>query len=1098
MFMKSNFAGRILQVIEALDYGDAVSRQACEIEEMLHRMGYSTGIYSRWHHQKMEHARSDLEELQVTDRDIVIFHFSGFSEYVLPFLQRFRCTKVCVYHNITPPSFFKAGTGIYEHCRKGIEQLPDIIKSFHFFWGDSAYNIEQLVNAGARREKCAVVPIIVERAPRDLEPRLERQQGTWMFLGRVAANKAHIKLVELFAEVRAESAELAERFYLVGGFQDDDAYYVELVRRIGELNLQKHVVITGKVTDAKVAEHFARSSIYVSMSEHEGFGVPLIEAALADLPVVALNNTAVGETMGAGQGAVYSTSELKDLIKRILRDPAERSRVLMEQKKNALRFSRYSVEGALESALAHILPGRDFDAKVSVVICTYNRRDLLDRCLDYLQYQTNQNFEVVVVDGPSTDGTEAVLARYNERIKIGRNPERNLSKSRNLGIELASGSIIAFIDDDALPFDDWIDTLIREFSTSPLTLAGLGGPVYYAGTLKYQAEDIGINRFAEAKPNIDSADIGSNGWERSLLGTNACFRASALHDAMGFDEQFDYFLDESELSFRLQRNNLVVGYCADLFLRHEFAQSHNRGGKYKYNWFTICKNTAYFIAAYSGYSGDALSQFVARRILEERIKPLEAGFAAGEVSSDELTQYVEAINAGVQQGLADAEGFPRTRKLAETKTPFLPFTRAAAYPLLGRDLNRLHICIVSKEFPPFGASGGIGTLYYHLASELLLMGHEVTVITPADEAGDYIQGRFAVRYVKRERAVSDLDANPAAAFVDNLNWSVSALAAIAELHDEKPVDVVDSALWDSECLAFSLLEHDARPPLVVRLVTPFPVAEKLNGWSIPDRDRDLLRAAEQSLIANADAVVPISESIAGTIENEYGISRDERWHHSHCGMAYWTFFDSQHGYTDLPSTTGKPFPVPPGAKLVLFVGRLESRKGVDLLLNAANEFLAADGEAHLLLAGRDIENWTGRSQDILAKSILNRVHFFGEVSDATREKLLHAAYCLVFPSRYESFGLVPLEAFTHGVPVVASNAGAIPEVVSDGRSGLLFDSGNAQALASKVTLLLSQNELRARLSEGAKRQSKKFSSRKTAIQAIEIYSQLLRPRSAAG
>lgn len=1091
--MKSNFAGRIFQVIEALDYGDAVSRQVCEIGEMLRRMGYSTGTYSRWYHEKVEHLRTDLKELQVTDRDIVIFHFSGFSEFALPFLQKFRCTKVCVYHNITPPSFFKTGTEIYEHCKKGIEQLPEIINAFHFFWGDSSYNIEQLVNAGARQDKCSVVPIIVGGARKDQDAGQVKQQGTWMFLARVAANKAHVKLVELFAEVRAENSELAERLYLVGGFKDDDPYYVEVIKRISELNLKERVIFTGKITDSEVGEHFARSAIYVSMSEHEGFGVPLIEAALADLPVVALKNTAIGETMGAGSGAVNSTGELKQLIKRILCDPAQRAGLLAEQKNNALRFSRYAVEGALEGALAKILPGPGYDASVSVVICTYNRCDLLERCLDYLTYQTNQNFEVVVVNGPSTDGTEEVMARYGHRIKIGRNPERNLSKSRNLGIELASGSIVAFIDDDALPFDDWIATLIREFSASPFTVAGLGGPVYYAGTLEYQAEDIGINRFAEASVNIDSAEIGRNGWERSLLGTNTCFRADALREVKGFDEQFDYFLDESELCFRMQQNNLIVGYCADLFLRHEFAQSHNRAGKHKYNWFTICKNTAYFIAAYSGYSGEALSEYIATRMLDERIKPLKAGLAAGEVSADELNKYVDAINAGVRQGLADAGGFPRTRKIEESKTPFLPFTRATAYPLLGRDIRRLHICIVSKEFPPFGASGGIGTLYYHLASELLLMGHEVTVITPRDKAGHYTRGRFAVRYVPREQAIFDSGTNPATAFVGNLNWSVSALAAVAALHEEKPVDVVDSALWDSECLAFSLIERNTRPPLVVRLVTPFPVAEKLNGWSVPDKDRDLLRAAEQSLIGNADAVVPISESIARTIEDEYGILRDTRWLTSHCGIAYWTFFDSLQGYADLPSIDGKPFPVPAGAKLVLFVGRLESRKGVDVLLNAANEFLAADADAHLLLAGRDIEDWTNRSQDILSMKLLDRVHFFGEVSDATREKLLHAAYCLVFPSRYESFGLVPLEAFIHGVPVVASNAGAIPEVVADGACGLLFDSGDPQALASKVNLLLSQKELRTRLSEGAKRQSRKFSSRKTAIDALEIYSKLLRP-----
>jgi glycosyltransferase involved in cell wall biosynthesis len=1089
MSIERKFRGRIFQVIEALDYGDAVSNQVVELGKLMAQMGFATANYSKWHHSQVENLRLNLDDLKPTDQDIVILHYAGYSEHALPAVREFRCTKICVYHNITPHTFFQPDTPIYDFCFKGRQQLKDIAHEFHYFWGDSNYNLQEMIELGVDREKCALVPIVVKGPVHGKRFNSPREPGVWLFLGRFAANKGQIELVKLFASVRAIKPECAQKLYLVGGFQATDPYYQELGACIAKLKLEAFVVLTGKVPDAEVEQYFGRSSIYVSMSQHEGFGVPLIEAAQRNLPVLALRNTAIGETMGNSVGFADTEAELGRLIVKILGDSKLYQQILQQQGRNAERFSSDAVSYCLSSALCAVVPEQNHFAKVSVVICTYNRADLLERCLDYLQYQTNKNFEVVVINGPSTDNTETLLETYKQRIKVGRNPERNLSVSRNLGIELSDGDLIAFIDDDALPFDDWVETLIGEFNSRPLTLAGLGGPAYFAGTLRFQSEDIGINKFAEAKVNIESAEIGKNGWERSLLGTNTCFRADLIRKIKGFDEQFDYFLDESDLCFRLQTNNYIVGYCPDLFLRHEFAQSHNRNGKYKYNWFTICKNTAYYIAAYSGLKGKELNAYIDKRMYDERILPLEYGSKAGEIDSKELDGYIDAIRSGAKQGLLDSKLFPRTRDLRMPPSAFLRFAEATTYPLVHHNVKRLHICVVTKEFPPFAGRGGIGTLYYHLVSELLLMGHFITVLMPEGAQPIYRCGRLAVHCVKPHAVYEDTLGAPA--FTANINWSISAMEAISKLHVNQPIDVIESALWDSETLAIALLPKSERPPLVLRLVTPFSVAARLNGWSVAKQEGELLTESEKTLVTNADAIVPISESIASTIEAEYGISRDSRWVSSHCGIAYWPYFDSQLDYSELKQVNGQPLPVPKTAKIVLFVGRLESRKGVDVLLSAANRFLASDDSAHLLLAGRDVEGYVLRAKELLVQDVASRVHFLGEVDDATRDKLLHASYCVVFPSRYESFGLVPLEAFVHGVPVVAARAGAIPEVVFDEECGQLFDVDSAHSLASCVVRLLSEPELHEKLAAGAKKQIRHFSSRKSAIRAIKLYNVLV-------
>jgi hypothetical protein len=562
-----------------------------------------------------------------------------------------------------------------------------------------------------------------------------------------------------------------------------------------------------------------------------------------------------------------------------------------------------------------------------------------------------------------------------------------------------------------------------------------------------------------------------------------------LRGECGFDEQFDYFLDESELCYRLQKRAWLLGYCEDLFLRHEFAQSANRQGGFKYNWYSICKNTAYFVAAYSGLTGRRLEKYLSDRIRNERIAPLDAALRAGQITSEERLRHIAAIESGVAQGLIDAGAFPRTRPLADSPGRFVPFCVGSAAPLVGRDVPRLHVCLVTREFPPFRGVGGIGTLYYHLAVELLQMGHHVSVVTPGENDSVYRRGRFQVRYAgPRESCASSAEMT---AFAPNLSWSVLALHALVTIHEERPIDVVDSALWDAEGLALAMLPRTERPPLVVRLVTPFATAARHNEWEVSDREREFIMRAERVLIEGADAVLPISHSIAQTIEADYGMRADARWREAPCGIAYWPSFECSSDYTGLTEVNGRRLDLPANAKLILFVGRLERRKGIDMLLEAARLFLPREPGAWLVLAGRDVDGWAQRIASVVGAIVAARVISVGEVDIPTREKLLHAAHCVVFPSRYESFGLVPLEAFVHGTPVIAARAGAIPEVVIDGDCGLLYNAEDPTALALCVERMLREPGLHERLAAGAERRVRELSSRRSAIRAVEVYEGLI-------
>ena len=122
---------------------------------------------------------------------------------------------------------------------------------------------------------------------------------------------------------------------------------------------------------------------------------------------------------------------------------------------------------------------------VSVIINTLNRGDMLSKVLTSLQWLKYEgDFEVIVVNGPSTDNTASVLEEWNGRIRVGQCEVANLSVSRNIGINMARGEYVVFIDDDAYPEPEWLDQMIAPFD-SPY-VGAVGGIVYDHTGFNYQ------------------------------------------------------------------------------------------------------------------------------------------------------------------------------------------------------------------------------------------------------------------------------------------------------------------------------------------------------------------------------------------------------------------------------------------------------------------------------------------------------------------------------------------------------------------------------------------------------------------------------------
>lgn len=178
--------------------------------------------------------------------------------------------------------------------------------------------------------------------------------------------------------------------------------------------------------------------------------------------------------------------------------------------------------------------------------------------------------------------------------------------------------------------------------------------------------------------------------------------------------------------------------------------------------------------------------------------------------------------------------------------------------------------------------------------------------------------------------------------------------------------------------------------------------------------------------------------------------------------------------------------------IILFVGRLDQRKGPEVLIKAFVKVVKHIPNAKLVFVGAGPLK---AKLDNLSKSLSvnNRVKFAGFIKDYEKPLYYKSADIFVLPSimNSEIFGIVNLEAMASGTPIIASNIGGIPDVVEDGKEGLLFPPNDPKALAKAIIRLLTDQELRDKISEQASKKVKNFSWEKIAEKTEKIYKQVL-------
>jgi GT2 family glycosyltransferase len=242
--------------------------------------------------------------------------------------------------------------------------------------------------------------------------------------------------------------------------------------------------------------------------------------------------------------------------------------------------------------------GRPVLPSVSIVINTLDRAEWLARLLPALATLDYPALEVVVVSGPSTDGTDALLAHFAGRIKAPRCPEANLSRSRNIGIAAAAGDVVVFIDDDALPASPgWLRELVAPLLENP-GCGAVGGPVLRGDTAEWEFQGRVASDYGELREPFEEAILGlvadGRRWVRYTQGNNCAFPREALLAIGGFDETFAYYLDEVDVCIRLARAGRPIALAPRAIVRHYSAPAAHRRSWHDRNWDVMARSDVYY------------------------------------------------------------------------------------------------------------------------------------------------------------------------------------------------------------------------------------------------------------------------------------------------------------------------------------------------------------------------------------------------------------------------------------------------------------------------------------------------------------------------
>jgi glycosyltransferase involved in cell wall biosynthesis len=391
----------------------------------------------------------------------------------------------------------------------------------------------------------------------------------------------------------------------------------------------------------------------------------------------------------------------------------------------------------------------------------------------------------------------------------------------------------------------------------------------------------------------------------------------------------------------------------------------------------------------------------------------------------------------------------------------------------------LKVGIYSAHYPGVSGAGGIPTYTRSLAAGLTQLGHEVHVLTLGDDESTRHIDDVRLHFVRKKYFKGLERWIPGAREA----WIVSARAR--ELARRCCLDIFEFPNWEGRGAFFPFGRNV--PPMAVRLHTS--MRETLQ---IDDRRPTLGQRFE--CLLERSACMRATALYVSTRAHQRHMARELKIPETRMSVVPLGIPDVEPLEARTPRSRGTP-------PTILYLGRLERRKGTITLLNAIPAILQRFPDARIILAGKDRCQAPGgvRHEEyfkrVFPSALWRNVQFKGFTSDEELQQLFLKADVFVAPSVYESFGLIFIESMRWSVPVIGTNAGGIPEVVDDGTNGLIVPVGSAADLAGATIKVLSDEVLRLRLARAARETyERRFSHIVMASRTAAFYESIVQSR----
>lgn len=349
---------KIIQLLPTISFGDAVSNDAIAIKNVIKELGYNTNIYAENIDRRLPKKTAEFVDYmpKLKKEDIIIYHGSTGTDLNYN-LKKYISKKIMIYHNITPPEHFKKyNINAYKLTLDGVNGIKNLSESIDYCLAVSDFNKSNLIDMGY---KCPidVRPILIPFDDYKKTPNKEvinKYKDDWVnivFIGRIAPNKKQEDIIKIFHYYKT-FINKKSRLFIVGSYNGMENYYNRLESYVKILGTED-IHFTGHIKFDEILAYYNIADIFLCMSEHEGFCVPLVEAMFFNIPIVAYNSSAIPYTLNnSGILLDDKSPELAaQIIDRVINDSDLKKHILKTQQERLEDFSYSKVKNMFISYL---------------------------------------------------------------------------------------------------------------------------------------------------------------------------------------------------------------------------------------------------------------------------------------------------------------------------------------------------------------------------------------------------------------------------------------------------------------------------------------------------------------------------------------------------------------------------------------------------------------------------------------------------------------------------------------------------------------------------------------------------------------------------